>query len=118
MELSHRLEKNVCIIDIYGKLTDNQLTEFNSYTSSLLDEMKPTVLLLNVKRLTIIDSPGLGSIILLNKHCLAKQIKFAICESNKKIQFILQSTHMDKLIKAYKTEKSALKYLTQQSQSN
>ncbi|MBF0286967.1 MAG: STAS domain-containing protein [SAR324 cluster bacterium] len=111
MELSHRLEKDICIIDILGKLTDDQSSKFNAYVTRLLDEIKPNILLLNVENLDIIDSPGLGSIIRLNNKALEKQIEFAVCESSKRIQFILESAHMDKLIKTYKTEKRALKYL-------
>ncbi len=108
MNLSYRIEDNICIISIDGDFIYKRTFELVVYTSKLLDDFTPKALIINLHDTVHMDSTGLGSISSAFKTAQKKQINFAICEMNVLVRDIFESISLDKIIPNYNTEAEAI----------
>ncbi|MBF0286247.1 MAG: STAS domain-containing protein [SAR324 cluster bacterium] len=111
MNLSHRMEGNICVVGIQGELTNLQPARLNNYVESLLKTITCSALLFDLKEMTKVDSMGLGSLIVFSKIAADKGLEYAICQPNSDMRFYLEASGMLTKINIYETQKGALKQM-------
>ncbi|MBF0289328.1 MAG: STAS domain-containing protein [SAR324 cluster bacterium] len=110
MEISHRIENGICVIDVADKLTRDKTKNLQSYAVALLSQ-DIKALLFNVSDSKKIDSDGLGTLMLVSKRATEHEVQFAICSPNNYTSMILDVTSIDKILSVYQTEEEALSAL-------
>ncbi|MBF0287696.1 MAG: STAS domain-containing protein [SAR324 cluster bacterium] len=108
MNLSYRIEDNICIISIAGDCIYKRTFELVVYASKLLDDFSPRALILNLSDTESMDSTGLGSISSAFKTAQKKQMGFAICHMNSLVLEMFEAISLDKIIPNYATEAEAI----------
>ncbi len=108
MKLSHRIENNICIVEIEGEIEKNYATKMESYSMPLLGVPDQKALILNCEKMPYIDSSGLGVIIYLHQTAKKKQTGFALCCFDNIVKVIFEAVGLFEHIATYDTEEEAV----------
>ncbi|MBF0288978.1 MAG: STAS domain-containing protein [SAR324 cluster bacterium] len=108
LTLTHRIEDNVCLVSLAGKLILGEERGFTEYLNRLLDSCQYKGIVLNFKGLQVIDSAGLGSIIWFMKKIKNQQKGFSLCQLSDQVSNTFKLTQLDQMLPIHDTEADAL----------
>ena len=108
MDLSKRIEKNICIVYIQTDHFLNSSTEFMNYVKPLMSTSSFEGLLLNFEGVAFMNSYGFGVVLEVFKTITAKGLKFGLCSITNPVLKVLQITKTQDLFNTYATEAEAL----------
>ncbi len=108
MELTHRIENDIHIMSIEGEMVWNKIQEITIDTNKLLEDTNLKALLVNLEKVTKIDSFGTTMLITFFKVSNEKQIPFALCHLSNNVYDVIQLAQLHKLLTIYEKEQEAL----------
>ncbi|CAN2041450.1 putative Anti-sigma factor antagonist [Candidatus Magnetomoraceae bacterium gMMP-15] len=114
MNLETRIQDNVLIIDIAGRLDTTTSPEMEKQLSVIVSEdkiKKYNTLILNMKQLKYISSAGLRVIVALAKIVNKYKISFMIAEMNQNIFNVFEISGLCMMFKIFKSEQEAFQQL-------
>ncbi len=112
MELTYHLEDRICIMELQGELTLDRAYDFNNQVRSLIDEINPKVVVMNMRHVPHIDSAGFGALATIYKMMQPHGKKLGIFQLAPQVWTTLQTTKLDELIAVYETKQEAIEDLT------
>ncbi len=107
MNLKHRLEGSICIIAVEGKLNIEHARKVRSYIDSLLNTIDFTSVVMNLQKVTTIDSLGEGVIFLSYGKLTRKKIQLVLCHPTS-LLMLFNDTYIHNIIPVYETEEEAI----------
>lgn len=107
MKLTQRVESDVTIVELEGRLDWNGLSEFSGKMAQIVDAGSRKILL-NFARLEYMSSAGIRALIETLQKVETEGGKLAICSPNSTIQELFQVVQLDKVITIYPGEFEAL----------
>ncbi len=111
MHLKHRIEGQFCIVRVHGDLAVQGVNQLKNYTKPFLDDRSLKGVLLNMEKVSIIDSTGLGLIMSIAKTLEQNHTKLVLCHIQHQAQEFLTRTFVHELLEIYPTEREALEQL-------
>ncbi len=108
MELSHRIENNICIISINGQITKDESPNIQEKLLSIVEQENYRGNIINLENVPTIDSSGIGVIVSIFRACQTHDVKLLLCRLNQKVTSVFELIELDKIIPIYPTEKKAL----------
>ena len=108
MELDFKLVRNTLVVRVKGELDMLVTDNLRQAIDHKLGEQNVSNLILNLEKVTFIDSSGLGVIIGRYKKIAAKQGKMYIVGASPSIQKILTFSGINKLISLHKSEQDII----------
>ena len=108
MDFSHRIENQVCIVNIEGNIALDGVTEAKEYLKPLLEDIEVRGLLINFEKVNFIDSSGIGLIVSLFKTLQQRDAKFGLANLSKKNEEIFTITRLNKILEIYDSEKAGV----------
>ncbi len=109
---SHRVEKEVCVVETGGSLTLSDPQKFKKFVLELLEGNEYRGLVVNFNKLNRIDSFGIGVIVALFKAAKEQSKTFAITEMNDSHRRLFTVTGLDKAIDIYNSDDDAITSMT------
>ena len=109
---SHRVEKEVCVVETGGALTLNEPHLFKKFVLEVLEDLEYKGLVVNFKNLQRIDSFGIGVIVALFKEAKKKSTPFGITEMSDSHRQLFTSTGLDSVIDIYNSDDEAITVMT------
>lgn len=110
MSLKIELEKkeNVLCVRLDGELDHHTAAELREEVDDALEKNDLTHILLNLERLTFMDSSGLG--VILGRYKLIQMIggEMAVCGIHPQIKRLFEMSGLFKIVRLAKTEEDAL----------
>lgn len=97
------MNPNVKIVSPSGILDGTQAGAFRQQISDCVDKGS-TVVLIDLKDVTFMDSSGLGALVLALKTVRAAGGKLYICSVNEQIKMLFELTSMDRVFEIFKDE--------------
>ncbi len=113
MDISHRLEQNICIISLKGEMVWQEVQSLNADVTKLLAQEDVGAFLVNLEKVTYLSSSALGVLMMIMDECIKRQIQFGICCLNEDLLELLKSTHLHETITIFETEEIAIETLCQ-----
>lgn len=104
MLIEHRIEKGVCIIDIYGKILANNVEELKKYVHPYLTNESIQKLALNLAKVEYIDSSAIGLMASVLQALKRREADLILFNLNKKNRSIIKMISFDKIVTIYETE--------------
>ncbi|MBF0287009.1 MAG: STAS domain-containing protein [SAR324 cluster bacterium] len=111
MKLTYYINEDVCIMSIEEQLILDQIENFKTETEEMLKKDQPQGIILQLHKITKIDSSGIGAIVTLFKKSEKLRILFCICRPNPHVAERLEITRVNRTIPVYKTEEEAIAYI-------
>lgn len=108
MKLSHRIVNGVLLVDLVGNLKVEQSGKLKSYIAAFTDDQIQKGMIINFQQVEQVDSSGIGVVMSSFKSFQNKDTKFSICSLKPSILKNFHSTFLDKIIKIYPDEETAL----------
>ncbi len=108
MKLSHSIKDNVCILSIEGRFLKKEVSEFESYMETLLENSDHRAFLINLKRVNYLTSLGVGMLIIFFKKANERGAPFGFCHVSDEIYKSFQSSNLEKILSIYTTEEEAV----------
>ena len=109
MKIDIQRDENIVNIKLIGKYDLEELLFFNTVFSGEISK-KPTVIALNLKELTYIDSSGIGSLIRYMNIAIKENIDFLCYNLNKNIENIFKVSKLDQFLQILTYEDFHKKY--------
>ena len=110
-ELSERTVGDVMVLHLRGHLTlAEEHRRLMARIVTLLDEGTRRILL-NLRDVSYIDSPGIGEIVGAYTRVTRMGGALMICEPSPRVREVLEATNLDTVLQAFDTETSALQYM-------
>ncbi|MFW6264665.1 MAG: anti-sigma F factor antagonist [Bacillota bacterium] len=108
MDISVKLNGNVLIAKLSGELDISTVPVFREKIVQVLEEKKLTYLILNLAKVTFIDSSGLG--VILGRYRYLEKIggKVLLVDIKPQVKRIFTMAGMLKIMKEYDSEKEAI----------
>ncbi len=103
MELSYRIENDICVILLDGEIILDTLPEIEPFLDELSDK-EFSGYIMNLSLTTAIDSLGIGLIANFYRRKKKQQIQVVLCQINPLIRWIFENH----IISMYETEAEAL----------
>lgn len=108
MDITTDLEGNVLIARIKGELDISTVPLFKEKITNKTESREVKILLLNLNKVSFIDSSGLGAILGRYRYLKKKGGKVLLAGLKPQIKKILTMAGMLKIMNEYKSEESAL----------
>ena len=108
MQVGHRTDNDINILSIEGNIEIEAVNELKAFVNPMLEDASLQGLLINMEKVKVIDSSGIGWIISAFKALQARQAPFALCQVNPGHLKIFTMTRLDKILSIYDTEEEAL----------
>lgn len=108
MVLEHRIENQMGIIFISGYLCAGEVGSTQKYMTPIVEDPSLDNIILNCKRMTLIDSTGVGYLANLKEAAQTHQKDMVLCELTEKCDNILRLIGLDKMIQIVSTEAAAI----------
>lgn len=112
MEISHRIEKNICIVDIIGNLSVESVSLIKEYVKSIVDKKNIEKVLFNMKDITLLDSYGIGIIVGIFKTFQQNQVKFFLCNLSENNYEVFKMVYLDKILTVFESEEEAVSMIS------
>jgi len=109
MVLTHRMDKNICVVSIEGNIALDGVNEAKIYLKPHLENASIKGILFNFGKVNFIDSSGIGLIVSIYKTLQQREAKFGLCELSKKNEEIFTITRLNKILDIFPNEGDALK---------
>ncbi|MBF0289183.1 MAG: STAS domain-containing protein [SAR324 cluster bacterium] len=107
MNLTHRLEGSICIIKVEGKLNIEHARKVRSYIDTLLNTAEFTSVVMDLQKVTTIDSLGEGVIFLSFGKLTRKKIQLVLCHPVS-LSMLFNDTYIHNIIPVYASEEEAI----------
>lgn len=107
MEISHKIENQVCAITITGNIALDGVKTTKSYLRQFLSNESVQAILIDFKKVDIIDSTGIGLIVSVFQFLQERDAHLFLYNFNKKNQETFHLTRLDKFLNIFPTEKEA-----------
>ncbi len=111
MNLAYRIEDEICIIDLDGELIIEQIQKFKPYTTKLMSNSK--AIILNLNRVSLIDSAGIGAVMWTAKIAKQKKLEFAVCHTPDILGDIFRSMGLYEMFSIFDTETKAVEHIVE-----
>ncbi|MBF0288917.1 MAG: STAS domain-containing protein [SAR324 cluster bacterium] len=108
MKLSHRIEKNVCVVAVIGNFALSNNDEISLYLEPLIENPNIKILLIDFEHVEVIDSKGAGLLASVFKKLSNIQKELVLCELNINCHSVLKTISLDQIIEIHQTQKEAL----------
>lgn len=108
MELTHRIENNICVISIKGHILHDGVETLRDYLDPWLKNEAIDVVLINLNKVEIIDSSGIAIIMTTMKTLQERKAKLILCNLVSQCQEILEVMGLDEVLNIFDTEEKAL----------
>ncbi len=108
MKLFHRIEKHVCVVNLIGNLALQENQAVKIYLNPLINDSNIKTLLLNLDKIEVIDSKGVGVIATTLQTLEELQKALVISNVNSNCLNVLKTLRLDRMIRIYETEEEAL----------
>ncbi|MCS6969180.1 MAG: STAS domain-containing protein [Cytophagales bacterium] len=106
IEISTQQIKGVVIVSLKGELDASSALAFDNKMGEVIAQ-QPKAVLIDCAKLEYTSSPGIGVLISRHGECQEKNISFALCNLNPKINNALKMLGLDQLITIYNSTHEA-----------
>ena len=103
-----QLERDVCIITISGEFVVTKLEEFANFIDSFFTRKQFKAVIINFKLVEMVDSTGVGMIILLQRELKETQTKLVVTHLKNKFKDCFSAIQSNCPVVFYPTEEAAL----------
>jgi anti-anti-sigma factor len=100
---------NVTIFGINGDVVFSHLNEVREVIKKEMSETASNKFLLDLTKVGMIDSAGVGFIVSVYKTVLSSKGSFALINPNEAVESVLQTVGLTRLFKVYESEDEAIK---------
>jgi anti-sigma B factor antagonist len=108
MKTAVRQSGNVAVVDLSGKITIGEGDVLlRDRVHSLLEEGKKNILL-NLEKVSYMDSAGIGELVACYKRAREKGGVVKLLRPSSKVQDLLQLTKLEEVFETFESEKEAL----------
>ncbi|MBF0238450.1 MAG: STAS domain-containing protein [SAR324 cluster bacterium] len=118
MEISHRIENDVCVIEIDGNIALDGVKATKNYIRPFLSNEALHAILINFEKVDIIDSTGIGFVVSVFQFLRERNAFLILYNVNKKNQETFSMTRLDKFLNITGTEGDAYKKLKELKESS
>lgn len=108
MQLSHRIEKQMVLLQMEGNLALDGVSDVKNYVKPFIEDSEIKAVILNFSKVNFIDSSGIGLIVSLFKYLQQHHGRLLLCELSAKNSEVFSMTRLDRVLDFYKTEAEAL----------
>ncbi|MGK5094588.1 STAS domain-containing protein [Deltaproteobacteria bacterium TL4] len=109
MFISHQFHDQICVIEVQGNITLDQVQAFRDYVHRFIEEESTKNFLVNMTDVDFIDSSGIGVMIFLWKIAHRREGILALSNLNNRLTRLINMTSLTELIKIYETLEEALR---------
>jgi len=106
MEIAVRRESHLVIVDMVGEIDVNAVTRIRDTLGDLTKAVSPQIVV-NLARVTYIDSSGLGILMAARREVLKGGGRLALCGMTKDVRMVLELTRLNKFFEIYDDEATA-----------
>ncbi|MDX2141262.1 MAG: STAS domain-containing protein [Chloroflexota bacterium] len=110
MELQHRTEGNIEILELSGRF---DAFEVPTVVKWFDDHATAPYILVNLKGVGFIDSSGLSTLVRGLKRCRQNNGELSLCELQQAVLIIFELTRLDKAFRIFRGENEAISQMTQ-----
>jgi anti-sigma B factor antagonist len=96
-------DKTFEVIKPSGILDGVSAKELRSQIVELLEEKKPTNILVDLQNVTFMDSAGLGALVSILKTVRFSGAEFCLCSLSEQVKIIFDLTKMEKVFKIFES---------------
>jgi len=108
LKMNVRRVGHVAVIDLTGEITSGEGNRMLREAVSKLLESDQVHILLNLRRVSYMDSSGIGEMVACYKAAKDKNGTVKLLNPSEKVHGLLQITGFDEVFKAFRDEKEAL----------
>ncbi|MEE8483556.1 MAG: STAS domain-containing protein [Nitrospinota bacterium] len=109
MNIETRKVGNVVIFTIVGDIVFNHLNEIREIIKKGISEADTTKFLIDLSKVGVIDSAGVGFIVSVYKTVLFQKGSFSLINPNEVVKNVLETVGLTRLFKIYDSEDEAIK---------
>ena len=103
MEIAVRREPSLVIVDLAGEIDVSSVPRIRDSLRDLTRTVSPQILV-NLSRVTYIDSSGLGILMAARKDTLQGGGRFVLCGMSTDVRTVFDLTRLDKFFEIYDDE--------------
>lgn len=108
MNLTHRIENNICLISLTENLVSHNVIQVQKYIQPFIDDENIIGIILNFEKVIYIDSTGFGFLISIFQSLRKRQAKLGLCQVDNKIKEFFKRMKIDRFLDVYLNEKEAM----------
>lgn len=109
MQIQHEIIQNhYCLLKLEGKFQSDAIKKFKDYLDVLILELPLQKIILDFNSVNMIDSKGIGQLILMYRSLKEKNIQLMLIEVDVKLLFVMKVSKIDKLMNIYASLQDAL----------
>lgn len=112
MELSHRIEENICFLNMKGDLMAGVSKEVDEYLQSVVRNETIQGIICNLEGVNYIDSSGIGVITKTYRELRKKDSQIYLCCVADTVYKLLDLCAITKFIQIFPSESEAMNALT------
>ena len=108
MELTKRKVGDILIVSFseIGPLESSNVEPFREMMANLIE--KTSNLLIDIGKVTFLDSSGLGALVAIWKSVSSKNGKLKLCRIDPSVRTVFEVTRINRILEIYDTEEEAL----------
>ncbi len=110
MEISHRIEKDLCLVTLIGNLIWKGEDVLGDHLKTIAEEPNLRGIIFDFTEVEYVDSSSLGLLISQSIKFGKKQIEFALCAPNQQTQQTFRLARLETVMKLCNNEQEALDY--------
>lgn len=108
MQIEHRTKNDICVIEPVGTLFLDEVRKFKTYLDPYLNDYKIRAVVINLGKVDLIDSTGIGVLVSSFQILKARNATLALCQLNPRINEIAGRTGLGHMLNIYPTESEAI----------
>ena len=108
MNISHRFNNNICIVEPIGNIFLAESPEFLKYMESVLASTSVQGMVIDLKQVETIDSTGIGAILSIRKQLATLEAQCVLCTLQPRVYEVFVFTKLLDCVTAYDTVDEAL----------
>jgi len=109
LSITSRSENGIAILQIHGSLTlGPRLRTFQSRADRALSEAGCNGLVLNFSSVSVLDSAGIGELVMLHSTASSRGIPVALVQASPRVKELLRTTRLHVLFACADDEKTAV----------
>ena len=110
MNITHKIENDISVITVSGKLNIENVIEFESHMDEIIENNDIKLIAVNCEYLSYVDSSGLGCWIQTLNKAKSKEKNFYLYNLAENILLVLEMAYLDKFFDISTTEKMKKKF--------
>ncbi|MBF0287800.1 MAG: anti-sigma factor antagonist [SAR324 cluster bacterium] len=107
-KLSYRAVNRIGILDIEGKMVEQEMGEIESHLSSFVKNRGLEGVVINFGKIKMIDSYAIGVLLSFHLNLKKHQIRLALCQMDDAMQALFKKMELDQEVPWYPTAEKAL----------